>query len=178
MTVPKVLGISGSLKTTSTNTRLLKAIAALIDTPINFLLYEGLEEIPAFNPDKEEGNRAVSEFKAAINAADAVIICTPEYAFGVPGVLKNALDWTVHTGNFNQKPVMLISCSPLYDGANKAMASLLLTLGALGTTTGNLYLSIGNSSKKISASGEITDEDLRTQLKKLVMDLLNNTTSR
>ena len=105
--------------------------------------------------------------------ADGVIISTPEYAFGVPGALKNALDWTVSSGELNEKPTIAISASPLYEGGSKAMTSLLLTLNALGTKiSSNSHLSIPNISKKINKEGEITEQQTITDLKSLFVTLL------
>jgi chromate reductase, NAD(P)H dehydrogenase (quinone) len=92
-------------------------------------------------------------------AADAVVICTPEYAFGVPGVLKNALDWTVASGDFANKPTAAISSSPSGLGGDKAHASLLLTLGAMQSrlvTDGGLIVPFVR--KKLNAAGELTDQ--------------------
>jgi chromate reductase, NAD(P)H dehydrogenase (quinone) len=168
-----LLGISGSLKSTSSNTNILRAISQFKKDDIEFIIYEGLDELPHFNPDKEKGNAAVSRFKEHLKKADGVIISTPEYAFGVPGTLKNALDWTVSTGELNEKPVIAISASPLYEGGKKAMASLLLTLSALGTKmTDKSHLSIPNINKKINASAEILEPQLKVDLVKILNHLI------
>jgi chromate reductase, NAD(P)H dehydrogenase (quinone) len=165
MTKHKILGISGSLKSTSSNTRLLKAIAILYKDKIEFELFSGLDEFPYFNPDNENGNDSVIRFKKAIAWADGVLICTPEYAFGVPGVLKNALDWTVHTGDLNDKPTVAVTCSPLYEGGNRCMAALLPTLGALGSKmTETSSLCVGDIYKKLNAENEIINEVLLSEI--------------
>jgi chromate reductase len=167
-----ILGISGSIKSTSNNTVILKTLATLTPGDVELKLFEGLETIPPFNPDKEQGNEFVSAFKAELKQADAVVICTPEYAFGVPGILKNALDWTVHSGELNEKPVIAISSSPLYEGGSKALASLLLTLQALGTKMDALSsLSIGNVKNKIT-NEQITDQKTLDELKNLLNHLI------
>ena len=125
----------------------------------------GLEDLPPFNPDKAQDIPAVLHFRQLLSNADAVIICTPEYAFGIPGVLKNALDWVVSTGEFNEKPVVAISASPLTSGGDKALESLLHTLTALGTIKDeHSSLSIPAVKKKINEVGEITDEETKKQL--------------
>lgn len=168
----KILALSGSLKSTSANTNILRFMADLMPE-IEFTIYDGLESIPAFNPEKEEGTAAVTAFKQAIKAADGVIISTPEYAFGLPGVLKNALDWTVASGELNEKPVIAISASPLYSGGNNALSSLLLTLGALGTKmTEQSSLSIPDILNKIDTNKEIKHERTTAQLKALVEGLI------
>nr|WP_295928577.1 NADPH-dependent FMN reductase [uncultured Dyadobacter sp.] len=167
-----ILGISGSLRTDSTNSIILKTLGASFLPPVSFEIFTGLDDIPHFSPGLED-TPAVTRFKAAIRRADAVVICTPEYAFGVPGTLKNALDWTVSTGDLNDKPVAVISASPLNSGGSHALASLLLTLTALGTIKEeSSALSIPNVKKKIGAEGRVTDSDLLASLQALGNDLL------
>lgn len=168
----KILGISGSLRSNSSNTNILKSIAGFNPDEVEFVIFEGLDQLPHFNPGQEE-NKAVRNFKTAISNAAAVIFCTPEYAFGVPGVLKNALDWTVSTGELNDKPVSVISASPLNSGGDKALASLLLTLTALGTKRNDASaLSIPNIKIKSSADGTLTDENTLDQLRNQLDNLL------
>jgi chromate reductase len=167
MSTLKILAISGSLKSTSSNTILLKAFSTFDPLNTEFTLLNDLDALPHFNPEKEAGNEAVTHFKEQLKKADGVIISTPEYAFGVPGVLKNALDWTVSSGELNEKPVIAISASPMYLGGDKAMASLLLTLGALGTSmTSASSLSIPDILNKIK-NGELTDAQTLQQLRSL-----------
>lgn len=169
----KILGISGSLKATSSNTKLLTAISSFFDPKVTFDLLHGLDALPYFNPDREAGNAAVQVFKKSLGESRGVIICTPEYAFGVPGVLKNALDWTVHTGDLNDKPLMALSCSPLYEGGGKAMASLLLTLSALGAKmSSNSHLSIGDIYRKMDQAGAITDKDTHEVLRRMAHEFV------
>ena len=92
----RILGISGSLRPDSVNTVILKTLGSLFPPNIHFELFHSLDEIPHFSPGLED-SVVVLRLKEAIQNADAVVICTPEYAFGVPGTLKNALDWTVAT---------------------------------------------------------------------------------
>lgn len=169
----KILAISGSLRSNSTNTNILKVIGQLTDESIDFQIFEGLDTFPHFNPGVDEENRNVAILRNKIKEADGVIICTPEYAFGIPGVLKNALDWTVATGEFNDKPVAAISASPLNSGGDKALASLLLTLTALGTRKNEKsYLSIPNIKQKISQEGKLTDIMLQKDLELILNNLL------
>ncbi|MDB5272313.1 MAG: azr 1 [Chitinophagaceae bacterium] len=140
---------------------------------VTFHFYEELEQLPPFHPDKTEDVPIVSSFRRQLATADGVIICTPEYAFGVPGVLKNALDWVVSTGEFNEKPVAVISASPLTSGGDKALESLLHTLTALGTIKDeNSSLSIPTVKKKINEQGQITDEDTYKKLQLLLGHLM------
>ncbi|MBC7488550.1 MAG: NAD(P)H-dependent oxidoreductase, partial [Cytophagaceae bacterium] len=130
-------------------------------------------DLPPFNPDKPQDILSVLHFRKLLSQSDAVIISTPEYAFGVPGVLKNALDWVVSTGEFNEKPVVAISASPLTSGGDKALESLLHTLTALGTIKDeHSSLSIAAVKKKINEAGKLTDADTKKQLQLLLGRLL------
>src|SRR4051812_40146447 len=111
-----ILAISGSLRSRSSSTEALRAAALLAAPRIEVKIFEGLAGLPPFNPDlNEEGPKApalVRDFRARIGAADAVLICSPEYAHGVPGSLKNALDWLVSAPEMLFKPVGLLNISP------------------------------------------------------------------
>lgn len=122
----KILAISGSLRQDSSNYRVINKIAAIVPDKVEFNIYKDLGKLPHF--DGEEGYELVDEWRKQIQEADGVLICTPEYAFGVPGSLKNALDWTVSSGDFYDKPVALITASSVGD---KGHASLLHTLTAI-----------------------------------------------
>ena len=150
----KILGISGSLRETSANNAIIKVIANILPPNIDFDIYNGLRHIAPFD-DSEEPSKEVIDFRSLIREANGVIICTPEYAFGVPGILKNALDWTVISGDFVNKPVALITAAT---GGDKAHASLLLTLTALSSDVKddtNLLISFVRS--KLNEKGEFKD---------------------
>ena len=169
-----ILAISGSLRASSTNTRLLRATAALAPKGMMFTIYDGLADLPHFSPDLDGDDppASVHTLRGLLQVVDGVLICTPEYAFGVPGSLKNALDWTVSTGEFYRKPVAAISASPSPTGGDKAHASLLLTLTALGANVpegGKLMISA--SGKKLDSNGEISDLETRQALRS-VLDAL------
>lgn len=167
-----ILGISGSLRNNSSNGSILHAAFALLPENLTFEMFDKLEQIPPFNPGAGD-NDVIENFKKSVSRANGVIICTPEYAFGVPGILKNLLDWTVSTGEFNQKPVCAISASPLNSGGDKALASLLLTLTALGAKMNERSsLSIPNVKMKLDDSGKITDKNTVEQLKSQITNLL------
>ncbi|GLU52247.1 NADPH-dependent FMN reductase [Dyadobacter frigoris] len=179
MKIIKILAISGSLRSSSTNTNILKIIGEMSAKSVDFQILEGLDTFPHFNPGVDENNENVALFRSKIKEADGVIFSTPEYAFGVPGVLKNALDWTVSSGEFNDKPVAAISASPLNTGGDKALASLLLTLTALGTLKNEKsYLSIPNIKQKISPEGKLTDNVLQNQLELILNNLLEQISNK
>ncbi|MCO5947977.1 NAD(P)H-dependent oxidoreductase [Mucilaginibacter flavidus] len=168
-----ILAIPGSLTATSSNLNILKAIAKIAAPNVVIDIFQGLDKLPHFNPEIKDPIPTVTYFKQRIKDADGVIFSTPEYAFGVPGVLKNALDWLVFTGELNEKPVAAISASPLYSGGDKALASLLLTLSALGTNMGtNSALSIADIKNKMSSSGAIIASETTSALQVILNDLV------
>ena len=150
----RILGISGSLRAASSNNAIMKVVAGMVPDGIEFKIYEGLAGLPHFN-DSEITPPAVEKFRQLLKEAGGVFICTPEYAFGVPGSLKNALDWTVGTGDFVGKPVALVTASSVGD---KAHASLLHTLTAISADIvqgGTLLISFVRS--KLNDKGEVSD---------------------
>lgn len=168
-----IAAISGSLKSTSSNTNILRAIVKIAPENVVVSLVEGLDRLPHFNPENEAEIEYLTNFRQQLKNADGIIFSTPEYAYGVPGVLKNALDWLVSSGELYHKPVAAISASPVFSGGEKALTSLLLTLSALGTNTNEASsLSIANIKNKMSESGEITDPGTLQSLKSVFDDLL------
>jgi NAD(P)H-dependent FMN reductase len=172
----KLFAISGSLRAGSSATALARALATVVPPGTTFTLYDELESIPPFHPDRDrEGDTApapVARLRAALQAADAVVISTPEYAFGVPGVLKNALDWTVASGDFADKPTAVISSSPSDLGGDKAYASLVLTLRAMQArlpVNGGLVVPFVR--QKVDAAGTVVDRETTSALRALVAEL-------
>jgi NAD(P)H-dependent FMN reductase len=125
-----VLAVSGSLRTKSVNTAVLEAAQSLAPAGLAITLHRGLDKLPHFNPDLDVDPPPVpvATWRAAVAAADALLFCTPEYAHGIPGVLKNALDWLVSDEAFPGKPVALINARP---GATFATAQLRETLSVM-----------------------------------------------
>ncbi|WP_118976175.1 NADPH-dependent FMN reductase [Taibaiella koreensis] len=172
-----ILAISGSVRAASSNHSLLKAIVHLLPPTATLSYSIGVDQLPPFNPDHDQQDspapEAVATFRRQIADAAAVLICTPEYAFGIPGTLKNALDWTVSSGSLNDKPVAAITASPLYTGGDKAMASLLPTLKALGTLMPEpSTLCIPSVNKLLSPDGALTDPAMTAQLQQLIDHLV------
>ena len=176
----RILAISGSLRANSTNTTLVRAIVGLAPENMLFSLYDGLSELPHFSPDidVEDAPPPVDALRRQLQDADGVLICTPEYAYGVPGSLKNALDWTVSSGEFVGKPVVAMSASPSNMGGDKAHASLLLTLTALSANIvegGTLIIPLIRT--KLNKNGEITDPTTTQALRSVLAALAQTITS-
>ena len=129
----RILAISGSLRAASSNGVLVRAAARLAPEGVEVEVYDGLAGLPHFNPDLdlEPAPQPVAAFRARLAACDAVLICSPEYAHGVPGSLKNALDWIVSSGEMVNKPAGLINAS---SRAVVAQASLIDTVTMLSAT--------------------------------------------
>lgn len=126
----KIVTISGSLRTESSNAALLRAVARVVPAGVEIVAYRGVGELPHFNPDLDgegaEPPPSVAGLRALLGDADAVVISSPEYAHGVPGSLKNMLDWLVSDGALAGKPVALLNASPA--GGTYAQAALAETL--------------------------------------------------
>ncbi|MFX3634135.1 MAG: NADPH-dependent FMN reductase [Candidatus Pristimantibacillus sp.] len=162
-----IVAISGSLRQKSSNTALMNAIIGMAPETMEFTIYGGLNDLPHFNPDMdtEEGPDSVGKLRRQLSEADGVLICTPEYGNGVPGVLKNALDWLVSSVVFMNKPTAVISASPTPMGGDKAHASLLLTLHMINATIvegGTLI--IPHINLKLSQDGSITHPETKQEL--------------
>jgi chromate reductase, NAD(P)H dehydrogenase (quinone) len=123
----RILAISGSLRTDSSNTILLSATRVLAPEGVEVILFLGIGDLPHFNPDldNDPGPPAVERFRSHLRNSAGVIISSPEYAHGIPGALKNALDWVVRSGELYEKPIALFNASPR---ATHAQASLVETL--------------------------------------------------
>jgi chromate reductase len=129
-----ILLVSGSTRGASTNSAALRAAHATRDDDVTTVLYDGLAELPAFNPDHDHDPlpAPVVALRAAIATADGVLFCTPEYAGALPGSFKNLLDWTVGGPEMYRRPVSWISVAAEGRGVN-AEASLRTVLGYVGT---------------------------------------------
>lgn len=166
-----ILAISGSLRAVSSNTALLRAAAALAPDGLGVVVYEGLGNLPPFNPD-EDGDgifAAVDDFRNRLKAAGAVVFSSPEYAHGVPGVLKNALDWVVGSGELADKPVTLFNASPRGTYAQASLTETLTVMAAKVIAEASVTLQhLGKplSAQEIAADPEMS-KAVRTGLEAL-----------
>lgn len=168
-----IFAISGSLREGSSNHSILQFLARIIPTEDNYTIYDRLRDIPAFDPgiDTDSLPAPVADFREKLSQADGIIICTPEYAFGVPGALKNALDWTVSSGSFSGKPTALITASTGGENAHEAMIKILGAIDAKLVPETKLLIQFVRS--KINASGNVTDPDTNQKLKTLIDTFMN-----
>jgi chromate reductase len=179
----KILGISGSLRRGSYNTRLLEAAAELLPEGVELELYEGLKEVPPYDEDDdvEPAPDPVARLREAIAGADAVFIATPEYNSSVPGQLKNALDWAsrpLMTNSMRFKPVAVAGASTGAFGAVWSQGELRKVLAAMGARVVEAEVAVGHAPTRFDEDGRLVDEDIREQLAELVAVLLDAVAER
>lgn len=162
-----VLALIGSLSAKSSNKTIVEHIGHLTAGKLDIEIYDGIRDLPQFNPDleKEAPPPIVAEFRRLVREVDAVLISTPEYIFGVPGALKNALDWTVSTADFREKPVALIVASLSGEKAFESLSLTLQTIEAIIADGSSLLIS--HIKAKISPDGKINHEQTLTGIKAL-----------
>lgn len=172
----RVLGISGSLRSGSYNTRLLRTARALLPQGAELEVWDGLKAVPPYDED-DDGERApaaVTALRAAVAGADAVLIATPEYNGSIPGQLKNALDWVSRpwaTNALRNKPVAVSGASTGAFGAVWAQEELRKVLSTIGARVVGAPLAVGQVADRLPVDGELRDDAVREQLRELV-DLL------
>ncbi len=156
----QILAVSGSLRATSTIGMFVRAVAKLAPPWMAFAFYDGLDDLPHFAPDRDGDPPpvAVAHLRGLLRAADGVLLCTPEYAYGMPGAFKNALDWTVSSGEFVGKPVAALAASPYESGGQRAHAALLLVLTALSAeVAAGASVTVPLVRTVMDADGDISD---------------------
>jgi chromate reductase, NAD(P)H dehydrogenase (quinone) len=155
----RLLAISGSLRRVSTNTAALEALARLAPEGVKVLVYRDLAKLPPFNPDDdvEDGPtlEPVETLRELIGASDALVIAAPEYAHGLPGALKNALDWLVASEIFAGKPTALINTSPRAFHAQASLREILSTMAA--RLTPEAFAAIPLTGKMVTAADILAD---------------------
>lgn len=168
-----ILAISGSTRKSSSNINLIKAIALLTAENFSVSIFDGLTELPHFNPDLDYGqvpeDEKVADFRKQLRDADAILICTPEYAVGVPGTLKNAIDWTVSTMEFSKKPVALITASTAGSRGHQSLLGTLLIIESKISTDTQLLIS--GIQTKLNSDFHITDEETLKKVNQLISSL-------
>lgn len=172
----KILTISGSLRARSSNTELLRAVQLVAEPWWTFDHYDGLASLPHFNPDDDlEGAtppEPVRDLRARIAAADALLICSPEYAHGVSGSMKNALDWMVSDAAMIGKPIGLLNASARSTFAHPQLAETLRTMSA--TVVDGASIVIPLDGRRLDAAGIAADPALASLLRRALDALRNN----
>lgn len=170
----EVIGISGSLRHLSYNTLLLHAAMEL--APEGMLIRSACIDLPLYNEDVRERGlpESVSQLRAQIAGADAVLIVTPEYNYSVPGVLKNAIDWASRPPDqpFDKKPLAIMGASPGRMGTARAQYHLRQTFVCLNASVLNKpEVMVGGAAGVFDGSGRLSDQATRDHVAKLLMAL-------
>jgi chromate reductase len=177
----RVLAVSGSLRRDSHNTRLLRAAAQQLPSGVELELYDGLKQIPPFDEDDEAAPAPeVLRWRAAIDAADAVLIATPEYNSSIPGQLKNAVDWASRPkagAALRNKPVAVVGASKSMFGALWAQAELRKVLASAGARVLDAELAVATAHEAFDDDALI-DADLSQALGDIVADLVEEARQR
>jgi NAD(P)H-dependent FMN reductase len=168
----RVLAICGSLRAASSNRALVEAATLLAPGGVEVSMYQQLDRLPAFNPDldAEVPPPIVAEFRSALHNCDAVLISSPEYAHGVPGVLKNALDWVVSSGEFIDKPVAVVNASARATHAWRSLTETLTVMSA--RVIDDASITVPLDGKRLDGSGIAADADLAPLLMAALKQLI------
>jgi NAD(P)H-dependent FMN reductase len=170
----KILTISGSLQARSSNTALVRAAQRVAPKGIDLVVYDSLGDVPLLNPDLDgEGDAApapVRKLRTAFAAADGILLASPEYGHSVPGLLKNALDWLVASGELSGMRVGLISASPTMGGGIGAQMALTRTLMAQAALV-SVSLTVPGVKAKLDTEGELVDPSTLRRLQETLVAL-------
>ncbi len=160
--------ISGSTREKSVNLNLINYIRLNYSSKLEFIIYKGLAELPHFNVDLDNTTPpdTVVGLRQQLLTADGVLICTPEYAMGLPGSLKNLLDWTVSSCEFSNKPVAVITAATSGEKAHESLLGTLRVIEAKVDEPASLIIS--HAKGKINDIPEITDGQTREAVEKLM----------
>jgi chromate reductase len=170
-----LLGISGSLREGSYNTRLLGAAGGYLPFSVRLRIWRSLDQIPAFNEDLYRAPLPVVALRQMFTEADAILISTPEYNGSVPGALKNALDWAsrpFESNSLRDKPVAVVSASQGLFGGISAQAELRKVLRTIGARVDGRELAVARVQDAFTADGTLRDPELATALQTIVHGLL------
>ena len=166
----KILIIPGSLRASSSSNLILKAIVSFSPKYSEIEVCNAIGSLSHFN-DPEEEPAQVMDFKKRIKQADGVLICTPEYAFGIPGALKNALDWTVGSGEFLDKPVGVVTASSQGEKGHSALRLVLTALSAKIIDEASFLISSVRA--RLDSEGKIKEKELEIKLRSVVPSLMD-----
>lgn len=159
----KILALSGSLRKASYNTAAIRALKRLAPVHIDIMI-GSIGELPLFNPDREgEHILALEELISSLRRADGLIVASPEYAHGISGPMKNALDWLVSGVEFPFKPIMLINTSPRALHAQEALKEVLATMS--GNIIEKSCVSIPLLSSALDVDGIVQSKEIAGTLK-------------
>lgn len=171
----RILGLCGSLRRDSHNLALLREAGRLLPPGAELVIHEGLAEVPPYNADVDDRPAlAVRDLRAAIAAADAVLVATPEYNSSMPGHLKNALDWVSRpfaTNTLMHKPAAVIGASTGMFGAVWSQAETRKVLSSIGARVVDRELPVPNVDEQFGDDGRLLEADLVALLREILFEL-------
>ena len=172
-----IFAIIGSASKNSSNLKLVQKIAALTNDEFNINIFESLSALPHFNPELSIENtpQVIIDFRNAVQQAEGIIICTPEYVFSIPSGLKNVIEWCVSTTVFSKKPIGLITASASGAKGHEELKLIMRTLETIFNN--NTTLLINGIKGKVDNDGTIEDEQTNTALQTFIdafIKLVNN----
>lgn len=164
----KILALSGSIRMNSSNDAILNTVKNRHKHILDLNLFKGISELPFFNPDLDYDKvpESVQNFRQLIESSDGVIICTPEYIFSPPGILKNAIEWTVASTVFTDKPTAVIVASNMGEKTMESLSLIMKTVQA--KISDDTQLQLKGIRSRINEIGEIADEPLISKLDTLI----------
>jgi chromate reductase len=174
-----ILGISGSLRRGSNNTKVLCTVGKLLEAEgLDFELYEGLKQVPPYDEDDDRDPvpAAAADLRRAVAEADGLFFSTPEYNHSIPGQLKNAVDWLsrpIATNVMRNKPVAVVGASTGMFGAVWAQAELRKVLAATGARVAEGEVPIAHAHTLFDEDGTLTDPNLLEQLRAVAQALVD-----
>lgn len=160
----KLLTVSGSLRAASSNSRAIEAIALLAPAGWTVRAALPIDQLPHFNPDVEKAGlpETAKRWRGEIAWADAIVISSPEYAHGVPGALKNALDWLVGGIEITDKPIALVNATPPAEYAHASLRETLTVMG--GRIVNDASIELPLRGRTVDAQAIIADPSLRSRI--------------
>lgn len=169
----KILAISGSTRSNSSNYKILKYISNYLKSEFEVEIFEDLDRLPHFNPDLDIDTppQEITSFRNKIVSADGILICTPEYVFSLPGSLKNALEWCVSTTIFSNRKTGLITASASGEMGHEQLMLVMKTLEAKFDEATQLL--IQGVRGKVNAEGEIVSEQTANALQNFAENFKN-----
>jgi chromate reductase, NAD(P)H dehydrogenase (quinone) len=179
----RILGISGSLRRDSWNSKLLRSAQELLPGDAELEIWDGLKAVPPYDEDDdvEPAPEAVARLRAAIAVADGILFATPEYNSSVPGQLKNAIDWASRpeaTSVLRNKPVAVVGASTGAFGAVWSQAELRKVLARTGARVVEEDVAVGHAPERFDPDGRLVDENLREELEEVVGALVQQVRER
>jgi chromate reductase len=173
----RILGVSGSLRADSHNTRLLREALGLLGPGVEAELFDGLKDVPPYDEDDDAGDgpAGAARFRAALAGADGVLIATPEYNSSVPGQLKNALDWAsrpLATNPLRNVPVAVVGASTGAFGAVWAQAEVRKVAAAMGARVVGEEVPVGRAAARLEEAGRLLDPELEARVRELLSELV------